>query len=166
MLFFFSFHPCSLCLSPSLQLWSSSDCPPLVPGSPWWRPTLQPCPQTQSLMRSTRPRRLTPKAQGKHTLIQRKGRRAQAQKASSHMHNRPDMQSTHVNMQTDMINAEAGGCTHWHTYTRTGTVSKALVRTDPLLLPGTAARYRIRHVTAPSEINPAPDRYSHFSVHT
>lgn len=51
-------------LSPSLQLWSRSDCPPLVPGSPWWRPTLQLRSQSKSLMRSTRPWRLTLKALG------------------------------------------------------------------------------------------------------
>lgn len=77
--FFYSFHPCTICLSPSLQLWTRSDCPPLVPGSLRWRPTLQPCFQTRSLMRSTRPRRLTPKALGNthtHTYWEA-GKRAQ-----------------------------------------------------------------------------------------
>lgn len=57
---------------------------------------------------------------------------------------------------------------HWQTYTHTLAQFQkhskpwTNTNTDPLVLPGKAARYHIRHVTVLSEINPVPNRSFHF----
>lgn len=93
-------------------IWGSSDCPPSVPGSPRWRPTLQPCPQTQSLMRSTRPRRLTLKAQGNtHTQREREGAQIQAQSAR-HVQCTYEHANRQINTKSRWMRPFTGTLTH------------------------------------------------------
>lgn len=104
-----------------------------------------------------------PESPGEHTQMQARKPNT-CTKATRHMYNQPDMYST----QNRQINTKA--LIHWHlnTHRHWHGIKKhskpwTNTYTDPLVLPGTATR--IKHITVSSEINPVPNRYSHFSVH-